>query len=198
MTTADETVRAYPLRSAMASSDQMQLGIAALDKSVTKAGLTVIQSDRRWNGRRATYFVIGKTNRRTDVVLSDEFVSDLPGTSEPQTALDSYVSAVAGRVFCGSPESFYCQCGIPVRMEINWPIRSGASGSTFFSVLLIHVINLANESVAKCSVPLNGFPFGSTEIDTPRLSVNRIRKVLDRGTVVFFTRPRFGRRHSRK
>src|SRR5215813_13818861 len=108
----------YPLRS------ETQRSLEELQKRLTSFGIKIIDQHRELD-RAATYLAIGSPERSTDVVISDEFLDDLPNTREYQTLVDSYACAVAGRIECDSPEIFYCRSGIPIRVSFRWPIQRG-------------------------------------------------------------------------
>src|SRR5580700_10361954 len=106
------------------TEEQQQPGIAELANRLAKSGLQIIRQKRPWPNHRSTSFEIGKPGRQTDIVLSDEFIRDLPAAREYQEAVDSYASAVAGRVRCGSPNLFYCSSHVAISVSINWPIQA--------------------------------------------------------------------------
>jgi hypothetical protein len=168
---------------------EMESGLADLGRRFNSVGLQVIERKRLWPNRMATYLALGKPDRSTDIVLSDEFLSDLPNTTQYQLAVDSYASAVAGRIKCGSPEAFYCLSGVAIRIEINWPIEAAIVGSAFTVWLRVDVRNQADGTLAKYSVALERFPFGSdkTVFDEVRLVINRIRTFVDENKIIFYS-----------
>jgi len=102
---------------------ETQLGIADLKKRLNAAGLNIVQQQE--NFRRDTiYFAIGDAGNQTDIVLSEEFLDDLPSTKEYQAMVDSYARAVAGRLKCGSPELFYCQSGVAIQVSFSGPYKA--------------------------------------------------------------------------
>jgi hypothetical protein len=103
---------------------ETQLGIADLKKRLNAAGLNLIHQEEDFR-RGSTYFDIGDVGSQTNIVLSEEFLHDLPNTKEYQAMVDSYARAVAGRLKCGSPELFYCQSGVAIQVSFHWPIQSG-------------------------------------------------------------------------
>ena len=167
---------------------EMQSGFADLASRLNHVGLQIIESKRLWPNRMITYFVLGKPDRHTDIVFSDEFITDLPHTTRYQAAVDSYAAALAGRIRCGSPEIFYCLSGVAIRIEITWPSESSLLGSQFRAWLCIKVISQTDDTLAKCAVVLERLPFGSNEtvIDEVRSVVNRIRTAVDEKIVSFF------------
>ena len=170
--------------------DQQQLGIAELANRLAKSGLQIIQQKRPWPNHRSTYFEIGKPGRQTDIVLSDEFIRDLPATREYQEAVDSYSVAVAGRVRCGSPDLFYCSSHVAISVGINWPIQAAVVDNRPSAWLLVNVTDERQGRIAKCCLNIERH-FGSsgcTILDDVRAATNRIRNAIDDGAVTFYDR----------
>lgn len=71
-----------------AVNTQMQLGLTELSRRLNSARLQIFEHKRPWPNRRATHFVVGKSDRRTDLVLTDEIRCR---SAEHQAAVDSYV-----------------------------------------------------------------------------------------------------------
>jgi diguanylate cyclase (GGDEF)-like protein len=164
--------------------NETELGLADLTKRFSAAGLAIIEQHGMQN-REATYFAIGNSQDQTNIVVPHEFLDDLPNTKEHQTAVDSYAHAVSGRLRCGSPEVFYCQSGIAIRVSIQWPIHGAVGPSGFSSHLLMVVKSLADDQIAKCSIELGG-SFSQTEFDIVALAVNSVRRAIDDGKVTFY------------
>lgn len=74
---------------------EMQLGLAHLAHRLQAVGLQILKQARPWPNRTVTYFEIGKSDRKTDIVLTDAFLSDLPNTVAFHPSLDAYVAALA-------------------------------------------------------------------------------------------------------
>jgi len=74
----------------------IEKGLAFLTNCLGAAGVLMIERARPWPGRSATYLVLGNSGRTTDIVFTDTFLRDLPGTQEYQADLTSYASALAG------------------------------------------------------------------------------------------------------
>jgi diguanylate cyclase (GGDEF)-like protein len=167
---------------------EWQLGLAHLVKSLKSAGLQILNQARPWPERRVTYFVIGKADRQTDIVLSDHFISDLPNTIAYHPSLDAYVAAVAGRIKYGSPETFYCRSGRTVRIEINWPSETANYGGFLKTWLRIGITETEHSEVAKCGVQVEPRSIGTdaTAFDEVRRTINRVRRATDDGLVTFY------------
>ena len=148
----------------------MQLGLAELTSRLNKAGVSILKQ-HRMTGRLATFFSVGSDERHTDIVISDEFLHDLPNQKEYQLAIDNYASAVAGRMKVGSPEVFFCASGAAIRVDIRWPIQSAVVNGVFSTHVLTNVTDQLSGNVAKIAVRLG---FGGTSVDDVRYVVNRI------------------------
>lgn len=166
---------------------KLQSGISELRRRFGVAGLGILEQKRLWPGRTVTFFVVGKADRQTDIVLSDQFISDLPKSKEFQAAVDSYASAITARIKCGSPELFYCVSEISISVEIQWPVQSGVSGSTFATVFLVDVIDQTDGKIAKCAVDLvRGFGSNATPFYEVQRVVNRVRAAVDENKLNFY------------
>ena len=163
---------------------ETQLGIADLKRRLSVVGLNVLDEHEKFR-HDSFYFAIGNTANQTDIVLSREFLDDLPNTREYQAMVDSYARAVAGRLKCGSPELFYCQSGVAVRVSIRWPIQSAIYNDKLSTFVLMDVINQADGQIAKCSTEV-GSRLGRTVFDIVLQTVNSVRTAIDLGQVKFY------------
>lgn len=164
--------------------NETQLGIADLKRRLSVVGLSIIDQRERFH-HDTTYFVIGTTENQTDIVLSTEFLHDLPNTKEYHAIVDSYARAVAGRVKCGSPELFYCQSGVAIRVSIRWPIQSAIYNDRLSTFVLMDVISQADGQIAKCSMEI-GSRLGRTVFDIVLQTANSVRTAIDSGQVKFY------------
>jgi hypothetical protein len=104
--------------------EQQERGIAELTTRLNRAGLNLLERSRPWSHLRVTYFELAKSDRVSDVVVSDDFIRDLPNTREYQEATDAYAAAVAGRIRCGSPNLFYGISHLAIEITVKWPIQA--------------------------------------------------------------------------
>lgn len=161
---------------------ETQSGIDDLAKRLGAKGLRILDQGRHPGFQRSICFTIGNGTNQTDIGIPDNFLDDLPNTKEYQAAVDSYASAVAGRIKCGSPEVFYCRSGIAVRISASWPIRSGVTNDGFLTVILMYVTNQIDSRIAKCSVEIGGHAV----FDMLAEAVNSLRMAIDDGRVEFY------------
>ena len=170
------------------TQDQEQRGIEELTNRLAKGGLNVIEQARPWRHLRSVYFEVGRADRKTSIALTDEFIRDLPATKDYQAAVDSYATAVSGRIRCGSPDLFYCRSHVAISANIIWPIQAAVVGNMFSSWLRIHVTNELQGSIAKCCVNIERqFTYsGRTMFDDIRFAINQVRNAIDTGKVTFY------------
>jgi len=173
-----------------ASEPAVQLGLADFRRRVTSAGLEILDLKRPWPNRDLIYCALGKSERRTDIAISDEFLLGLPRQPSYQAAVDSYASALAGRIRCGSPELSYCISGRGIRIEIHWPREAAIWESKMKAWLQITVVDQLTGMIAKCAASLDRFPFwlqSQTVFDDVRLVVNRTRRAVDENVITFYS-----------
>jgi len=149
--------------------------------------LKITRAERLFD-RYAYYLEIALGSKQIDTILSEEFLSDLPATREYQLALDEYIGWLAGRMENYSPILFYCKAGIPLKIEIEWPISASSSpGVSGFVHVHVYDVRLPRQ-VAQCSVKL--MRAASRELEKnpfhrERAIVNRIRAAVDRKELDF-------------
>jgi diguanylate cyclase (GGDEF)-like protein len=169
--------------------DDIASGIAELTSRFTSANLPILESKRPWPERAATYFAVGKAGLQTDIVITDQFLRDLPSTQEYREEAKSYASAIAGRLAVGSPQTFYCRSGVSAEIEIHWPWNSAIVGNSLQSWLRVEAINNVDGTVAHCMLPEMFAPFdNATPFSKVRSVINSVRSAIDKGEVLFYER----------
>jgi diguanylate cyclase (GGDEF)-like protein len=163
---------------------ETELGIADLKKRLGAVGLSVIDQRERFY-HDSTYFAVGNSANQTDIVLSREFLDDLPNTKDYHPLVDSYAHAVAGRLKCGSPELFYCRSVTAVQVSIRWPIQSAIYNHKLSTFVLMDVIRQPDGYIAKCSMEI-GSRLGRTAFDIVIEAVNSVRSAIDSEHVKFY------------
>jgi diguanylate cyclase (GGDEF)-like protein len=166
---------------------EIESGFDYLSQQFGKVNLLILKRERPWPNHKASYLMVGKADRNTDIAISDKFIQEIRHNSEYQTALMAYVIAVAARIRCGSPNSFYCSSRVAVQIEIDWPIRSGLVNGRFYSSMLTKVIDQSSSKVAHCAVAMDGLfrDYGASPFGEAELVTNRVRAAIDRGEVKF-------------
>ncbi len=160
----------------------MQAGLNYIEARLTRAELDIVE--QRPLDYQLTYMVIGRNGNTTDVAFGQNFICDLPATREYQSALDEYVSAVAGRARCGDPDAFYCSAGICIRVEVMWPIRIDGLRQW----LIVKVFDPLEGSLARCTVNMDSFEYltGRPTFAQLSLVINRLRKAIDEHLITLF------------
>ena len=171
-------------------SHEFQSGILHLVKRLQASGIQILKQSRPWPDRHMTLFEIGQADRATDIVLSDEFVSDLINTVPYHTSLDAYARAVGGRLKYGSPEVFYCRSGRGIRVEIAWPTATVVFDGTLRTWLRVDITETEEGQLARCAVQMDNAVFDTEEtpFDRVKALVNRIRSAVDAGSIKFYPR----------
>ena len=162
---------------------ETQIGLADLIKRLKTAGVPV--ADQRIDDFRGrNYFVVGSSTRLADFEVSTSFLNDLPNTAEYRNAVDAYAHAIAGRMKFGSPEAIHSRSGIPIIVEVRWPI---APSRDLTGCMLTTVTNLSSGEIAKCAVYMisTGGRYINTIFDDLRRNANRVRYAIDDGEITF-------------
>lgn len=167
---------------------QLQRGLAQFVQVLKHQGLEVFEQQRPWPERTVTYFLLGKAGRRTNIVLTDSFLSDLPSTVSYHPSLDQYARAVAGRVQFGSPELFFCESGHAVLIELMWPIEIGQPMRFNRAWLPVNVTEVRTDQIARCAIEVELGVFAPAPFDTVQFVANRIRRSVDQGRITFVER----------
>jgi diguanylate cyclase (GGDEF)-like protein len=171
----------------MTRREEVAAGLQLLEQIFSKAGISIRESRRPWHDRTATYIVVGAGDSSTDIVLTDDFLSDLPATREHKSAAESYAQAVAGRIKHGSAQAFYCRSGIPITLETHWPIHTSATTDRgLVSWLMVTATNGLDETEAMCSLQFHAFEYPRpSPFQQMKQIVNRVRGAIDEGSVTF-------------
>jgi diguanylate cyclase (GGDEF)-like protein len=162
---------------------EMQAGLEYIKQILADVKLDLLEHTPL--SARQTYAAIGRANRRTDMVLGNRFICNLPRTRPYGIALESYVSAVAGRVRYGNPNVFHCLSGVAIRTEITWPARAGP-GETHW--LAVNAFDVLLGSVARCTVIIDASLCASSgpTFSQMHLIFNRLRASIDERSISFF------------
>lgn len=171
----------------MTRQEEVAAGLQLLSEILNKEGVSIRESRRPWRDRAATYLVVGTDDSSTDIVLTDEFLSDLPATREHKSAAEAYAQAVAGRTKHGSAEAFYCRSGIPITLETHWPIHTSATtDGGLVSWLMVTATSGIDETEAICSLQFHAFEYPTpSPFQRMEQIVNRVREAIDEGSVNF-------------
>ena len=158
------------------------------EKVEATGGLRII-NQQEYTDRRAIYIEIGYETSRTDIVLTNEFLSDLPAMPAYQSAIDEYVGWLEKRIQNFSPHDFYCKCGRSINVEVWWP--SNHLPNRAASWWKVVVSNPRDPSlVARCTVIVTHLvrkDFRGKPFHLLKAIVERFRLGVDENEVKFFT-----------
>lgn len=168
--------------------DEVKAGIGLFRNKLETGAKLKLERFQRYSDRRAYYLVIGSDSKQTDIVLSEEFISDLPNTKEYQAAVDEYVGWLVNRMQNVSPLMFYCRSGTPLRVEIYWPIQGVSNRAATYVHVYAYDIRFA-ALVAKCAVVMTylaGDVLKRNPFRREKAIVERVRRGVDEQDVTFF------------
>jgi hypothetical protein len=169
-------------------SESAAAGLSVLEGLIRRTSVSISEMSPL-QGRRAYAFQFTRNSQSHMIVLSDEFLSDLPASREYQESTKAYVEGLEGRMLNASVSDFYCVSGIPLNIEIEWPTEP-VPGYTASSVQ-VRVQDLrTQDKMAICAVRISHQQqFFSLQKD-PFLKelavVNSIRAAADRNQLSYF------------
>jgi hypothetical protein len=140
--------------------------------------------------RDAYYLVFAMGDKEHTILLSMEFLHDLPNTREYQTEAYTYVRSLEGRMENFCPFDFYCNLGIPLEVRMKeWAGRVQDRDATFAHVYVNDI--RVRDSIAKCSVIITGqqyvFDLEQNSFRREPVIMNTIRNAVDKQQLLFFT-----------
>lgn len=175
----------------MTSREEAAAGLNLFGTILARSGLKIRESKRPWPDRMATYVLIGNHDLNsgpgTDLVIPDEFLSDLPKAKEHKEAAEVYAQALSSRMKCGTEEQYFCRSGVPISLEVHWPINVGFTPDRRpVSWLTFKATNLLDDTVAHCSFQMAALSYPRTsEFSRLENLVNNTRQAIDDGAIRF-------------
>jgi hypothetical protein len=173
----------------MQSHDEIAAGIAVLRGYVRDSGLSL--SERRLRDRRSYYFEITGGGKWFDLVLSEEFLMDLPATAGHRVHIEEYLPPVLMRFQNSSPSDFFAKCGTPFTLKIHWPFKEHPARDVIWCH--VEVEDLRTPGLIAMTTPVIGMLLDDSEFQFKPLArveavVNAIRNALDRSEIQFYGR----------
>jgi hypothetical protein len=168
--------------------NELSAGIDLVLEASRQLRLGCIPSGSLRTGHRVN-FDLTDGNKEIRMALGHDFVTDLPGTKEFQSALREYLSAIALRFREQSFNEYMTLSGIPIRFEIRFPFRRSVSGASVYSVWV--VVRSGWDEVLESNFTVSitdtvAVNLASLEsVITESLVVNSVRKYLDTKKVKF-------------
>lgn len=170
------------------SREELKLGRDIFEKRIKRSGKLEVRFVR-YDNRDAYYVEITSGQKKVDIVLTDEFLEDLPAMKDYQGDLEEYANSLEKRFENVSPSLFYCRSGTPLTVEITWPFERYANRAASYIRVLLQETRFP-KLVGKCAVvvteaasrELRGRPFY-------RLAavVNKIREAIDEQHIKFYS-----------
>ncbi len=166
--------------------EEFRAGVAIFEKACSKNSLACTWKTEPGAGE-SVRFTLSKGGQELRISLGLDFVTDLPGTKDFQSALEFYLTEVALRFGEPNLEEYATMSGIPVWFQIEFPFRSyGTSefvhvltesgidpvSEAWFSVHLSHTIRVSIASLES--------------VITEPLVINAVRKFIDTNQAAFY------------
>ena len=170
-------------------SDEAKEGYALFRQKVVSSGKLTISEEHEYTDRRAIYVEIALDTKRSDIVLTHEFLSDLRATPGYQAATDEYAAWLERRMQNFSPHEFHCKCGRPINVEIYWP--SNRLGNRAASCWWVKFSDTRDSSlIAKCAVVMTDLAresFRGQPFRMVQAIVERVRRGADGNEIKFLS-----------
>jgi hypothetical protein len=170
----------------MPHTEELATGIELVRARIERQGKLKVSQTYKFPDRRVHYFLVTSDKKEVDFVLTEEFLTDLPGTRDYQEFLDEYGGALEHRFQQPDPLTFYCKSGTAFKLNIFWPVQQYVNRAATYVIAQVEDLRTPT-LIAKCAVL---FGMGSTHDMNPfnrqRTVVNSIREAIDRQTVTFY------------
>jgi hypothetical protein len=170
------------------SEDELKAGISILVAMCSKLGLLCTPATNLRTGNPVR-FELSDGSKELRLTLGFEFVTDLPGTKEFQSALELYLTEVALQLGGPNFEEYTTMSGIPVRFRIRFPFVMSTEGGSFNFVHVVVESGIDTIVEARFSVHLThtiAVNIVTLEsIVTEPLVINAVRKFIDLKQAVF-------------
>jgi hypothetical protein len=141
------------------------------------------------DGREAFAVEFWRNSERHTIVLSSEFLSDLPRTIHYQDSTEAYFETLQNRMLNVSVSDFYCTAGSPIHIQIDWPANSIPGFAA--SAVKVQVKDLRiPDKVAICPVRMGHqqqlFDLKGDPFLREKAVVNTVRRAADKNQLGYF------------
>jgi diguanylate cyclase (GGDEF)-like protein len=169
------------------SQEQFEAGLKLLRELFVQNNFDILDTKRLRNNILASYFEIGQpAGYKTDLVVSDTFLSDLPAMASHKAAAKKYAEEVGHRLSVGNPNVFYCQSERVIEVCFHWPMETAMHENRLVSWIRIDIKDLVEETLARCSYVVNEFGyFPATPFEDYGLMIKIIRGAIDDKLIEF-------------
>ena len=170
--------------------DEAQAGLELLKKILSSTRVRLERITPLHN-REASVFLFMRGENSHEILISQEFLSDLPATKKYQRSTEEYFRDLENRFLNVSSSDFYSLSGIPVRIEIDWPFEPMPNRDA--SVVQVHAYDLRrSDALANLGVYMTGqqreFELMHDSFLKERCLINTVRTCQDRNPLTFFPR----------
>ena len=125
----------------------------------------------------------------SQLLLSREFVEDLPGEPRHREALESYLKSLALRLRKPNPDEYLTRSHVPIEIKISWPLEPSGNLPTYFVHCHTRIAAAeGQEANFTVAVPdMTRLVLGSLQqVAVESLLINTIRTAIDKGEVRFY------------
>lgn len=168
--------------------DEISAGLDELRAILRSSSALTLKRAQRFGNRPAYHIVVEDLDTEADIQVSAQFLKDLPNTDEHQEATRTYFRELAQRMMCGHPHEFYCRRGVPIRIEIYWPLEHVQGRAASFVHVYVYDLRVKS-SVAKCSLIITSdqdmFDLKRNPFTRERAIVQTIRRAVDAERLTF-------------
>lgn len=163
-------------------------GIERLTEIVERHGVLKLSAPEAIPGRMAFYFIARAYEKEWLFTLTREALSDLPAMKTYQQGADRFARSLENRLRNKFPNQFFCASGVPVTVEIEWPLQPLANRAA--SYVRVSVTDSRDARVAHCYVVITHqqsvFDLKEDPFLIQESIVNSIRLTIDGGRVKFY------------
>lgn len=167
---------------------ELQQGIQRFAQIVQSGRILKLSEPEPIRGRMAFFFVVRAYEKEWLFTLSREALSDLPAMKTYQEAANRFARGLENRLKNKSPDSFLCASGVPVLLQVEWPLEP--LGNRAASYVRVSVADLRDGRAAHCYVVITHQQSIFNLKEDPFLIhesiVNSIRLVIDADQIKFY------------
>jgi TIR domain len=161
-------------------------GLSKLVGIINSASLAVTKR-RRLFDRIAWWVEVERYGKKSSIIISEEYLSDLPNHSEFVNSATVYYRSLSSRMVNSQPNNYYCRSRVPIRAEIEYPFEPIPMRAGSYVHVTLENLRVAGER-ASCVVNVTHLQHLTLNKDPFVLEgaiVNTIRNAVDSGGITF-------------
>jgi hypothetical protein len=167
---------------------ELKQGIDRLTQLFESRQILKLSAPQPIRGRMAYYFAARANEKEWLFTLSHEALTDLPAMKSYQEAADRFARGLESRLRNKLPELFYCASGVPVLVQVEWPLEPLPNRAA--SCVRVGVTDNRDGRVAHCYVVITHqqsiFDLKVDPFLVQESVVNSIRLFVDSGKAQFY------------